>query len=573
MYGRLLVIQVLSIAVVAVDSFIDNLITSAFLGVAAIGASGVIGQAALVPAAFSGVVSMGLYSVCSEAVGAKKFHLGGKELSAALALVTIVYLPLVLVLELFSDPLCQLLCQNTTESFIATSSAYVRGLAPSLYLSTVVPYLMYTCQMNRKSHWCSFAVAALFVINIGGDFFVTLCTNLGMLGIGLVTTTGAAAAALILLGPVVSRKSQLHLRWGMGLREFCTLSWKMISFGLPSAVTTLANAFAGMWVNYLLLSTGSYVAVGAYTCATSVIGLLYTPASSLWYCTAIIAGVLLGKNMHAAIRQLPAVFTKVACMATVVPFILALLLAQPLCSAFLPGQPEVTELAALCTCVLAFNLLPNALVTCFQSLLRSTGHRIAAVVLPAVYLVGFLPLLSWPLSVLFGAAGICAARVAAYCLGIMAFCTVCVVRRKASPAAPATYVFLPPLEPGYAEGDFALAERSQVEAVSTQVEGFFASLEGAQDSSLLPAATAHTLNTLLEGTRRRSHCWVHAATKENQPWVQVTCTRKALNAQFVEGLSLGGANATYLDFSMLGAVELYTGEPPYDVSNEKDRRE
>ena len=592
MYGRLLLIQVLSIAVVVINHFIDNLITGACLGVTAMSSSGIISQASLVPAAFSGVVSMGLYSVCSRHMGAKSFVLGSKTLSAALALVTIVYVPLIIILEVFSYPLCELLCQDADAGFVLSTSQYTQGLAPSLYFAAVVPYVMYACQMNRKARWCSVAVGTLFVVNVGGDLFVALCTDLGMLGIGLCTSLSALAAMLILIGPALGRSSSLHLRWGMNAREFGAISWEMISFGLPSAVTTLANAFAGIWVNSLLISMGDYTAVAAYTCAYSVVNLLYMPASSLWYCTSIVTSVLLGKDMHAAIRRLPQVFTKVAVAITALPFLLVFVVAEPLCGLFIPEQPEVLSLAVVCTCVLGFNLLPNALITCFQSLFRSTGHRIAAVVLPAIYLVGLLPLLSWPLAGLLGAPGVCVGRVGAYCLGLIGLAVVCGILKKASPFKASTYVFLPPLGPGCTESDCAIAETGQIEQVLASTAGFFAkapgsngpattadaatSLDDAQTSlgnapsaCALVDATGTTLESLLaSGTRDR--CWVHAAVKDGKPWAQITCASKTLNEKFAEGLDLDGVNASYAHFCMLGAVELYAGDAPYGAPHDKE---
>ena len=568
MYGRLLAIQILSAAVSVANRFIDSMITGALLGVTAIGASGIISQASLVPAVLSGVVSMGLYSVCSEAIGTKNYRLAGQQLSTALALVTIVFIPVVALLEIFCDPLCAVLCDNTDATFIATTSAYARGLAPSLYFAAVIPYLMYACQMNSKARLCSISVGVMFVINVCGDLIVALCTDLGMLGIGLTTTLSSIGPLLILVGPSINRKLSLHLRWGMSLSAFGKISKRMVSFGLPSAVTTLANAFAGIWVNCLLLSVADYTAVAAYTCAYSVTNLLYLPASSMWYCTSIITSVMYGKNMYEAIRQLPAVFTKVAIGLTVLPFILALVLSTPLCSLFIHSQPEVLALAETCTYILALNLFPNALITCFQSLLRSTEHRIAAVVLPAIYLIGVLPALSWPLAHLFGAPGVCAGRVGAYCLGLIGFMVVCAVRKKASPFKPCTYVFLPPLAQGYSENNLGLVRYEQIDETATGIEAFFASNDSPQ-AEPLAKASAVLLDALLKKNSRRCPCWVHAALKDGEPWVQVTCVRKTLNAGLVNSLAFDNINVSYLDFSMLGAAELYTGEPPYGSPKRK----
>ena len=563
----------LNIAVVVADHFIDSLVTGAFLGVTGMGASGIISQAALVPAAFSGIVSMGLYSACSESIGAKNYTLAGQQISAAFVLVSAVFVPLIIILEVFSDPICALLCQNADANFVATTSAYVRGLAPSLYFSAIIPYLMYSCQMNRKAYWCSISIGALFAINVGGDFFVACCTNLGMLGIGLTTSIGAFVTMLILVGPSISRKSLLHMRWGMNFRYFSTISGKMISFGLPSAVTTLANAFAGMWVNFLLLSTGNYTAVAAYTCASSVVNLLYMPASSLWYCTAITTSVLFGKNMYEAIKRLPAVFTRIALTLTVPAFALAFALAVPLCGVFIPSQPEALDLAITCTYVLAFNLFPNALITCFQSLLRSTEHRIAAVMLPAAYLVVALPLLSWPLAGLFGAAGICAGRVGAYCLGIIGFAVICMARKKTGAFRSSTYVFLKPLADGCAETNCGVCTLNQLEAMTNQAADFFTDHCGdAGECAALPRASAQTLEALFAKTPRETHCWVHTAVKDGKPWMQITSTRKTLDADLVKNLNLDNITASYLDFAMLGAVELYSGEAPYGTHAKKGGR-
>ena len=568
MYGRLLAIQILSAAVSVANRFIDSMITGALLGVTAIGASGIISQASLVPAVLSGVVSMGLYSVCSEAIGTKDYRLAGQQLSAALILVTIVFIPVVALLEIFCDPLCAVLCDNTDATFIATTSAYARGLAPSLYFAAVIPYLMYACQMNSKARLCSISVGVMFVINVCGDLVVALCTDLGMLGIGLTTTISSIGPLLILIGPATSRKLPLHFRWDMSLGVFGSISRKMVSFGLPSAVTTLANAFAGIWVNCLLLSVADYTAVAAYTCAYSVTNLLYLPASSMWYCTSIITSVMYGKNMYEAIRQLPAVFTRVAIALTALPFVLALALATPLCSLFIHSQPEVLALAETCTYILALNLFPNALITCFQSLLRSTEHRIAAVALPAIYLVGILPALSWPLAHLLGAPGVCAGRVGAYCLGIIGFAIVCVVRKKTNPLKSSTYVFLPPLDEGCSESNLGLAQREQIGEVTAGVEAFFANKNNPQ-AQPLARACAELLEALLAKTSKRCPCWVHAALKDGKPWVQVTCTRKTLNTSLINSLSFDNINVSYLDFSMLGAAELYIGEPPYGKPKRK----
>ena len=570
MYGRLLVIQVLSIAVVAINSFVDNLIVSACFGAAAIGASGIIGQAALVPAALSGIISMGLYNTCSKSMGAKDFELGCKELGTAFMLVSALFIPLVIFIEIYSEPVCALLCQNSDANFVTATTMYLRGLAPSLYLSAVIPYLMYTCQMNRKSHWCSISVASLLVINIGGNLLVAYRTSLGVFGIGLSTTASALIAALVLVGPAISRKSPLHLCWKIGIHEFGNISKKMISFGLPSAVTTLSNAFAGMWINNLLITVSGYTAVAAYTCAASVIRLLYTPANSLWYCTAIIASVMFGKNMHKAIEQLPKVFTKIAVVTTAIPLVIAIVFSEPLCSLFIKSQPEVLGLAITCTCILAFNLFPNALITCFQSLLRSTEHRIAAVMLPAIYLAVFLPLVSWPLAFSFGAPGVCVGRVAAYCMGIIVLAITCAILKKANPFKASTYVFLAPLKENCFEANYSLSKPDQIEGIAAQMRALFESHGNAKEGSLLPKASTELLEALLAKTLKRTYCWIHAAIKDGQPWVQITCSRKTLDADFAQSLDFGSIEISYLDFSTLGAIELYKGSAPYGSNNEGD---
>ena len=556
-------IQVLSSAIVVANRLIDNMIIGSMISATAIGSIGIINQAALVPAAFSGVVSMGLYSACSESMGAKAFPLAGKQLSVALALVSIVFLPLIIALEIFCDPLSAVLCANTDADFIATTSAYFRGLAPSLYLSAVVPYLMYACQMNRKSHWCSVSVGILFAANVGGDLFVAKCTNLGMFGIGAATSLSALASMFVLIGPVISRKSPLRLRWSINPSEFASISWRIVSFGLPSAVTTLSNAFAGMWINYLLLSTGNYFAVAAYTCASSVVNMLYMPASPLWYCTSIVTSLMLGKDMHNAIRQLPVAFTQLAVATTAIPFVIGFIFTEPLCGLFVSSQPEILSLAVMCAHVSLFCMLPNALITCFQSLLRSTEHRIAAVALPAVYLVGFLPVLTWAFASLFGVPGVNAGRVAAYVLGIVVFVIICCVIKKTSPFNPSTYVFLKPLEEGCDETDCHISRLDQIEAKVAQMSGFFLSHVDAKTSMLLCESAATSLQALYAKAPKHTHCWIHAAVKDGQPWVQVTSTQRALDATFADSLELDQVSMTYLDFSVLRAFELYIGEAPY----------
>lgn len=474
MYRAFLAVQMVSAAASIINNVIDNLIISNFVGVVALGASGVVTPATLLPCAFGNILTMGLYNVVSENIGAKNYLLAGRQLSAVCLTSLIIFVPLTIVFMVFAQPLCAALCGSSDSELYLHAVGYLTSLAPSLILAVILPLFMYVCQMNNQPRWCLVATGVMLVANIGGDLFVALCTDWGMLGIGAASTISTYLALLVVAPIALKKDNTLRPRGNLALNETLASLGKIVTYGAPSALTTASNSLSGMFVNFVLVSQGLSMFIAANSCVMTVFSILYLSGTSLWYCTSAITSTLLGRHMYGALRLVPTVFVKFTVVGATASAIVALIFAGPLTGLFLSADAAVNEVAEIGLRILVLNLYFNALVTCFQSLFRSTGHRIVAAMLPTIYLLAFMCPLTYLFTNAIGPLGCFIARVLAYFMGLLLIVGVCCAKKKSSPLSPDTYLFLPEDEPGtFEEVDLVIHRPDQIDDAVNTVFSFY----------------------------------------------------------------------------------------------------
>ncbi len=165
-YFRLLPVQILGIVVVALNGFIDSLITSRSLGTHAVAAIGLFSPVATV-IGITWVITIGVLILCSHDIGAGKkddmislFSTGVLVLSVFSLLVTAfcMIMPEFLAVVLKSDEL-------TSEMLIS----YIRGYAPGVIGQVLSGVLMVFLPFNNNTRRSYYGIAVMIILNVGID--------------------------------------------------------------------------------------------------------------------------------------------------------------------------------------------------------------------------------------------------------------------------------------------------------------------------------------------------------------------------------------------------------------------
>ena len=194
--------------------------------------------------------------------------------------------------ELFVGPNCDPLVRSMTAD-------YLRPL-----LIGALPILLYdalgtVAMLDGGTNWLKLSSAALFVVDIAGDFLAARLDR-GMSGIAAASTASYIAALVLLLLHFYSRKSMI--RPGVCLPDPVALR-KVFLLGLPLVITLLCNIVRPMVVNRYNLAYGSIAGLAALSIQDAV---RYVPGalcSGISKATLILSGIHIAESDSLALRQ------------------------------------------------------------------------------------------------------------------------------------------------------------------------------------------------------------------------------------------------------------------------------
>ena len=140
-----------------------------------------------------------------------------------------------------------------------------------------------------------YAIAAMTLVNIAGDFYVVLFTDWGMFGLGAATSLSGLAYFIVMAMHFLRRKRLLHLNFHSTRNVFAVV-YDMCRQGSASAVTRLSNAATGILMNHIITLYASSIAVAVYGVQKQVMNLfgsLYLgSADTIW----VMSGVYYGEE-------------------------------------------------------------------------------------------------------------------------------------------------------------------------------------------------------------------------------------------------------------------------------------
>ena len=257
-------ISLLTMITALIGTTLDGFIVTHFLGEKEFGAFGLAGPLINLIEMAGSIIATGTVVVCSNLIGGGEAKEANKIFHSGLTLCLIVGIALAAFFAFFPQTARVLSTKKNAEEFLPLLYPYVRGLAfgiPAMMLCTLfIPIV----QLDGGKTRVAIAAWVLCIANVGGDILSVKLTNLGMLGIGLVTSISYYLSAVVLFMHFLRHKSAFH----PGL-SFYGLN-KTLPYGVPPLFNRSATMLRNQCYNTFALLFGGPVGMVAWTAVNTL---------------------------------------------------------------------------------------------------------------------------------------------------------------------------------------------------------------------------------------------------------------------------------------------------------------
>lgn len=243
---RLLPLQIFGIVIVAVNTFIDSLITSRFLGTDALAAIGLFSPVASL-LGISMVLITGIQILCSKYIGTGEGEKVVSIFSSGTVFLTAVSAAAAVLCLLFRNGLASALgAGGILHGLLAD---YILGFSlgiPGQILFGMMVFLPLNNDMKRSYA----ASVSMVVLDIVLDLVFAVVLHMGTLGMGIATSLSNVISAAIVYAGFIHQNKAVHLSLkNISFRELPAAA----VYGLPNLMFTVGNTVKAYVLNATLL--------------------------------------------------------------------------------------------------------------------------------------------------------------------------------------------------------------------------------------------------------------------------------------------------------------------------------
>ena len=172
---------------------VDGIVTGNFLGVQAVAAVCLLSPAILIFTFMSGILSKGSRSIYTELLGNGKLDEANSVFTVANIISAILSLMITVVGLLFPQDIMHFLGATGQNAHLEGLGVdYLLGYLPGLLFLNAAKLMGDYMTIDSDYYRNIYAVTAMTLVNIAGDFYVVLFTDSGLLGLGIATTISEA---------------------------------------------------------------------------------------------------------------------------------------------------------------------------------------------------------------------------------------------------------------------------------------------------------------------------------------------------------------------------------------------
>lgn len=248
---------------------VDGIVTGNFLGVQAVAATCLLSPAILVFTFMSGIISKGSRSIYTELLGKGKLDEANSVFTIANILSVTLSLVIAVTGMLFADQIMSFLGASGHNAHLAHYGVeYMLGYLPGLvFLNSarlIGDYMTIDSDYSRNFY----AITAMTVVNIAGDFYTVLFTDWGMFGLGLATSISEAAYFAVVALHFTRKNRLLHFTFSKSAHSFALIA-RMFKEGSNTGVTRLEKAAAGIFTIHHSVLCGNQCSRSLWSSETS----------------------------------------------------------------------------------------------------------------------------------------------------------------------------------------------------------------------------------------------------------------------------------------------------------------
>ena len=334
----------------------DGMVISRGLGAKALAAAGLADPSYKIVSLFSGVLSVGLQSLCSQAMGSGDGERANRIFNTGL-IVTIAAAVLLTVAGFFgTDTLCMLFGADRDPEIYSHLFAYLRGWFAGIpgYIFFFVLSPLVTLDGNKKT-----VTAATFVqsaVNIGGDILSVFVLDAGAYGVGLATGMAYNISAVVLMLNFV-RKRSVFKPFGY-LPDFKTLP-KALHIGLPRITEQCCKILAPLLINRTILAIGGNIAMSAVSVKSGIFGFCVIIGNGIAESVSLMTQILYSEKDAESLRNTVKAGIRLLFGMDTLFSILLFLLSGVVANLYFPMGTEEWRVAVLAVRCLALSLLLN----------------------------------------------------------------------------------------------------------------------------------------------------------------------------------------------------------------------
>lgn len=247
----------------------DGMVISRGLGAAALAATGLADPSYKIVTLFSGVLSVGLQSLCSQAIGSGDRERANKTFSAGIVVAVASAVLLTTAGFLFTGGLCRLFGAGDDPELYGHLYSYLKGWFTGIpgYVIFFVLSPLVTLDGNKKN--VTIATFVQCIVNVVGDILAVLVLKAGTYGVGFSTGLSYNVSACILILNFARKRSVFK---PFSVRpDFKTLP-KTVHIGLPRITEQCCKILAPLVVNRTIIAVGGSVAMSAVSVKNGIFG-------------------------------------------------------------------------------------------------------------------------------------------------------------------------------------------------------------------------------------------------------------------------------------------------------------
>ncbi len=389
------------------SSFIDGLVTSHYLGSAAMAAVGLASPFFTISSILCTCVGTGMIALCAHNLGSSNKAMLNKYFNNAIWTMLAVSGVLMAVFLFCTEPIAAVLGARGDDALLKNVSAYIRGLAVGLPAWLLSGVASQSIQMDGGGRTVRISAVCCLVTDTVFDILAAVC-EWGLFGIGLATSVSALVKCSVLFTHFFGRNTGA-LRVQLTKPDFSCI-FGMIRSGSDTLTLSVINIVKPVIRNILIISIGGSTALSVLSVYNNFSGFFSVICTGLCSALSITAGMLYGEaNKHDLLHTVG--FIQKLILILYAPVILLLVIfSGQIARYYLPDAPDMWAMMKFALFCLSFCLIAQSMTSIRIRYLQTINQVRNAHIL--TFLANFVVVLlcSYLAPLVFGAYGIIVAE-------------------------------------------------------------------------------------------------------------------------------------------------------------------